>query len=772
MIGTVTNDAPFTVRIRGSERENLVWLSGYQPAIGDRVLLLQKGSEPPIVVGKLGGSSGIGAPVAPFQPFASMELYGHSGVWGGASTGMTGTDGKLGALLGANSINRAKGGARLAWSEPSTGEVGGWAHVYRYIAPPVTGGAETNKYMLANRDLVVLWFGNNDLAQLGPGADFEPATVALEACISRARAAMIFEEDHSTVTYPTGSWARYGAGTVERGGNLLYASGGYYQSAASGSVKVTTPSDFQGGVVTLAFIVANDGSGAAMDFTYDGAAAGSLDTRNKNAHDYGTSVSSGTNRHPNTVVKRFLCAAGSHEIVATRTAGSFIAFDCWWPEAAVPPLVVVVGGWETDDSVPLFEFYDLGGFPYVPVAGDIAAMDAQIEAVCDTFDTNVLFVPVNAALARNRKNFSTDHIHPSDRGHAIVAEQIAVAVAGASRSRRAHAEGAGDPPFVTTTPNTADRNVIEAGQTDTVPLTLRGRRPGDQTHALLRLDGAGSYPVIEYGRDLPVVTDARIGVADAAGQIIGDAAAADLVTRSDTGDVRITAGTATTGLLVTDAMVSSPLGFKWDSGTHSASIGPLAGAASIGFDADVAIYRTAADEITLAAGDHLKTDDPTAAQHVATKAYVDHNLGTWFAVPNIGNYAAQAPTANRVYYAQVVVPVPATLTGISFLMVTIGTGVNVRSALYDATGARVANRTTNLACAALTTHQVAFDSTYAAAPGVYFVALVFGAAQGTFAGSNALSPCYYVAGPGSGATATSITPPTTAGQTPPAMTTY
>ena len=52
------------------------------------------------------------------------------------------------------------------------------------------------------------------------------------------------------------------------------------------------------------------------------------------------------------------------------------------------------------------------------------------------------------------------------------------------------------------------------------------------------------------------------------------------------------------------------------------------------------------------------------------------------------------------------------------------------------------------------------------------MALVFDAAQGTFAGSNALSPCYYVAGPGSGATATSITPPTTAGQTPPAMTTY
>jgi hypothetical protein len=38
---------------------------------------------------------------------------------------------------------------------------------------------------------------------------------------------------------------------------------------------------------------------------------------------------------------------------------------------------------------------------------------------------------------------------------------------------------------------------------------------------------------------------------------------------------------------------------------------------------DAWITRTAANELTLGSGDHLKTDDPTADQHVATKVYTD-----------------------------------------------------------------------------------------------------------------------------------------------------
>lgn len=725
MVGTVTDDSPFVVTVRGKARSGLVYLGGYQPSIGDRVLLVQKGNEAPIVLGSI---SGEGAPVPSWQNVGVVEMFGHSGVYGGASNVNRGTDSRLAALLGADAFNRSIGGSRLSWHEPAGGEHGGWAHVYRHTTLPSAETYDRTRYM-SNRDVVVLWFGENDLPTLGPTTNLEPFTNALAACISRVRASAVYEQSHASVTYPTGSWSDGSAGAVAGAGNLLFASGGAYKYASSGTIQVVTPSSFPGGTVALAFLAGANGEGASVTFTVNGNASGvTLDTRSKNACDYGTSHTSGTNRNVTPAVARFTgLAAGTNTIVATvGSVATSCLFDAWWVEADPPPVVVCPGGWNTSSAADNFAFHTAGGFPYTPdeAGNDVEDLNLRMAIVCASFDDDVIYVDVEALFQRNPLCFSGDNTHPSDYGHSLVASAIASAVSNRARTRLAHAEGSGAPGFVSRAPGESDRNVIQAQQDDTVPLTLRGRVAGDQLYALLRLDGAGSYPSIELGRDLPSATDGRLGVADAAAQFVGDSAANDLVVRSDTGKIRL-AATTTTGLIIDGANPTTPTGWA-----------------------------------------------PTADQHLATKKYVDKNLGTWFAVPNIGNYAAQAPTANRVYYAQVVVPVPATLTGISFLMVTIGTGVNVRSALYDASGTRVANRTTNLACAALTTHQVAFDSTYAAAPGVYFVALVFGAAQGTFAGSNALSPCYYVAGPGSGATATSITPPTTAGQTPPAMTTY
>ena len=716
MIGTVTDDAPFKVTIRGVERADVVYLGGYVPAIGDRVVCIQKNQEPPIVLGRLGGS---GDPVSAWQVIRTIELFGHSGIYGGASDDNRGTDQRLAALLGADTYNRSKGGARLSWHEPSSGEHGGWAHVYRYLAPSITEAP-----YLPNRDVVVLWFGENDLPTLGPNADnLQPFLNALEACISRARAGTIREENHASVTYPTGSWTRTGAGVVSGAGNLLYASGGYYQYASSGSIQIAVPADFPGGTVALSFIAGANGEGAALSFTVDGNSAGTLDYRDQNAHDYGTSNTSGTNRYATPAVKRLTeLSAKAHTIVATTTSvEAACIFDCWWLEAAPPPIVIVPGGWQTDTEVPLFQFFDLGGFPYVPTAGDLSMLNTYMALVCDGFDDDVIFIDVDPILGRHPNNFTGDHIHPSDNGHALVATEIATQVRNRVRSRLAHAQGSGTPGFVSLGPVDTDRNVIEAQSYDAVPLTLRGRKPGDQLYALLRLDGSGSVAALEMARNQSVQTDARIGVAAAANQILTGSAAGDLVIRGDGGKVLLTGGT-----------------------TVVASVD----------------------------GTAITTVDPTSAQHVATKNYVDHNLGTWFAVPNMGNQSTPTPTANRVYYAQIVVPVPATLTGVYFLMVTIGSGVNVRSALYNAAGTRVANRTSNLACSALTFHKVAFDSAYSALPGVYFLALVFGAAQGTYAATNAISPCGYVAGPGSGATATSITPPTVADQTIPTMTSY
>jgi hypothetical protein len=167
------------------------------------------------------------------------------------------------------------------------------------------------------------------------------------------------------------------------------------------------------------------------------------------------------------------------------------------------------------------------------------------------------------------------------------------------------------------------------------------------------------------------------------------------------------------------------------------------------------------------------TENSVTAKQIASEAVKAAEIGvpwgTWYAVPNFGNNASAVVAADRVYYAQVLVLGNVTLTGVAYFP-TLATG-NVRSALYDSAGTRVANRSTALACTAAF-QKVPFTATYAATPGVYFAALVFSSAATTAGQTIPLTASGFVAGPGSGATATSITPPTEGGSTMPSMTTY
>lgn len=786
LVGLVTEATlgSYTVRFRDQEYSDLVYLGGYQPSLGDRVLAIRKGSEPPIVLGKLGGDA---APL-PSGTFASSFMFSHSGTQGGASSGNRGTDARIGQLLSTDIKTLTRGGSRLSWMELSAQQVGGWAHIYRYIAPPQLAGSETNKYMLANRDLVVLWFGGNDLATLGPGAaNLDPFLQSLRAVISRSRAAMIYEEDNGTVTYPTGTWTRYGAGVVAGGGsNLLYASGGFYQASAAAvgdQVRVITPSDFQGGTITLAFLCATDGSGANFNFTLNGNPAGSLDTRDRNAHDYGTPGDSGTNLNPNTVVKRFTdLEPGTNTIIATVSAGTFAAFDCWWPEADPPPLVVSIGGWETDDSRPLFEYYDLGGFPYVPVEGDTATLDALNAGICAEFDKDVLFVEINSYIDRDRKYFSQDHIHLSDRGHALVAELVVAAIADRARFRAAHIEGSGEARFLTGRPNTSDRNIVEAGQNDAIPLTLRGRKPGDHMAYLLSLDASGQdFAVVGFAHDASVQTDGRLalvsgdmGLRSEAGNVTLDAAEdnqlrvqPDETVVFDDGSSVIQAGDfgglpyvklGDTYLL--ESVAGNELGIYTGStvvrlgdfgGLPYVKIGDVviteaaADVLRIAHDStyidlgsfgglpyvkigDVTLIETASGELTVASGDKLKlADDPTEADDVATKGYVDSMNGVYTRwMPDYaGNIGASSPAANTAYWAEVFVATPTALTGVEFRPFN-ATG-SVKSLLYDASGDLLASGS-GVALAGSgfgAKQQVAFSAPALLEPGVYFIGLAF-----------------------------------------------
>jgi hypothetical protein len=90
-----------------------------------------------------------------------------------------------------------------------------------------------------------------------------------------------------------------------------------------------------------------------------------------------------------------------------------------------------------------------------------------------------------------------------------------------------------------------------------------------------------------------------------------------------------------------------------------------------------------------------------------------------------------AGAANTFYVVQILVPSARTITGIRYRVGATSSG-NVRAALYDSAGDRIADRTTDLAQAAANGLQtVAFDSPIAIAPGLYYALLWFSAAAST-----------------------------------------
>lgn len=146
------------------------------------------------------------------------------------------------------------------------------------------------------------------------------------------------------------------------------------------------------------------------------------------------------------------------------------------------------------------------------------------------------------------------------------------------------------------------------------------------------------------------------------------------------------------------------------------------------------------------------------------------DVGTYFRNPTL-NPSSTAGTTLYQWIAPVVIPWGATLTGIAYYAGATATG-KARSAIYDSTGAtRLANRTTDFTISGVNAFQkVAFDSTYAAPAGLYWMSLMWDTTGTTFFGSGSIGPSSFVL-QASFVTPSSITVPTTAGITP-VMTTY
>lgn len=131
------------------------------------------------------------------------------------------------------------------------------------------------------------------------------------------------------------------------------------------------------------------------------------------------------------------------------------------------------------------------------------------------------------------------------------------------------------------------------------------------------------------------------------------------------------------------------------------------------------------------------------------------NMTTW--QPAHANQFTTTVTQNTIYYMAVQIPVACTLTGIAFYN---GGTVNgsVKVALYNSAGTLVASSAAATQVNAFNNQQVPFSGTYAAAAGMYFVAMASNSATATF---NCCTPFAYAGKTASGYTTipTPITPP-------------
>lgn len=116
-----------------------------------------------------------------------------------------------------------------------------------------------------------------------------------------------------------------------------------------------------------------------------------------------------------------------------------------------------------------------------------------------------------------------------------------------------------------------------------------------------------------------------------------------------------------------------------------------------------------------------------------------------------------AGTNNQMRGSAIRIRRPTTVTGLTYTIGSAASG-NVRAALYDSAGTRVANRTTNSAQAGTDTpHNVAFDSAVTLKPGVYYACLIFSSSTAT--AHCQIGPTSVNQTEGGFSTPASITPP-------------
>ena len=244
-----------------------------------------------------------------------------------------------------------------------------------------------------------------------------PFFEALRTALSRARANAVFEAGPTsdpTISY-TGSWADTSS-TKENSGDGFSTT-----TVDDSSVAIDVPAEFEGGAISLGFVVQPDSEGT-VSIAVTGASEQTA-SRTMRGSELADVMSSSaalvtqrlTNLNP-----------GAQTITVTFTglSGTGLGFDYWEAEAANPPLCLVPNFWR----VPNPSFWTTGGFAFSDDDALMAAYNAAESSLSAEWDQNVVVFDADGALNKDPTLFAPDGVHLNDSGSDRVAQAAAAAV--------------------------------------------------------------------------------------------------------------------------------------------------------------------------------------------------------------------------------------------------------------------------------------------------------------------------------------------------------
>lgn len=319
---------------------------------------------------------------------------------------------KLAAACHATETNKGVGSSILCTNtnvgglDTSTAPAG-IVGVLQNITAARTAGTDQ---FLSSVQCAVLCWGINDWALMG-GTQFATSFPAnLHAAIQRIRAGAVFEDNHTSVTYPTGTWVQT-AGTTANSGATNHNT-----ASASASVQIAVPSQYQGQAINLGFI--DIGNAATINVVDEG----SVNRGSLTLGGYSFVQTQRRFGYPTISIPAGTLSSGSHTLTVNYTSVVTQAFfDYWSIESSPTPLILI----ELANKLPDYTKH-AAGWPNAPLSdANIASMNTIMQTAASSYsDGRVVCVTVEDLVGDTTVNLTADGVHPNSGPAGLMAARF------------------------------------------------------------------------------------------------------------------------------------------------------------------------------------------------------------------------------------------------------------------------------------------------------------------------------------------------------------